>query len=145
MVWKMLLDGELVLRQNLGLTEFGRFGKTRIQSPNLELRTCVVLEFDQQSRGVEASYFRKNTCLSYIFVAIKHAGRHGWISLKSRKKPLAAGGYPHNTTTGSGSFLVLESLGIVLEPHLFFGKKTSEFGADPGLFCNFLFLQTMDT
>ena len=28
---------------------------------------------------------------------------------------------------------------------IFFGKKTSEFGADPGLFCNFLFLQTMDT
>ena len=57
----MLLDGELVLGQNLGLTEFGRFGKTSIQSPNLELRTCVVLEFDH--RGVEASYFRK-----YIFV-----------------------------------------------------------------------------
>lgn len=121
MVWKMLLDGELVLGQNLGLTEFGRFGKTSIQSPNLELRTCVVLEFDQQSRGVEASYFRKNTFLSYIFVAIKHAARHGWISLKSRKTK-AAGGYPDNTTTGSGSFLVLESLGIVLEPHFFWEK-----------------------
>ena len=49
------------------------------------------------------------------------AARHGWISLKSRKTK-AAGGYPDNTTTGSGSFLVLESLGIVLEPHFFWEK-----------------------